>query len=120
MPFTLLVGPGTESPSAAVEERSFDKPIVTIGRGATCDLILKDVRRAVSSRHAEIRRKDDSHVLVDTRSTNGTFLNHEKLTTAAVVITGDHFKCGNTSFGIQVEESDSFSLSDVLYHSPQD
>jgi type VI secretion system protein ImpI len=79
MPFTLLVGPGTESPSAAVEERSFDKPIVTIGRGAACDLILKDVRRAVSSRHAEIRRKDDSHVLVDTRSTNGTFLNDRRI-----------------------------------------
>ncbi|MGE3153433.1 MAG: type VI secretion system-associated FHA domain protein TagH [Nitrospiraceae bacterium] len=79
MPFTLLVGPGTESPHAAVEERSFDKPIVTIGRAATCDLILKDVRRAVSSRHAEIRRKDDHWVLVDTRSTNGTFLNDRRI-----------------------------------------
>lgn len=79
MPFTLLVGPGTESPHAAVEERSFDKPIVTIGRVATCDVILKDVRRAVSSRHAEIRCKDDQCVLVDTKSTNGTFLNGRRI-----------------------------------------
>jgi type VI secretion system FHA domain protein len=80
MGFTLIVGTGTQSQDAAVQSRSFEKPIVTIGRAATCDVALKDVQRVVSSRHAEIRRKEDQFVLIDMGSTNGTFLNDRRIT----------------------------------------
>jgi len=75
---------------------------------------------ALSAHHASLCHHHGQWWLEDLNSTNGTFLNREKLTTAAVVITGDHFKCGNTVFGIQVEESDGFSLTDALYHSSQE
>ena len=38
-----------------------------------------DLDDAVSRRHAEIRRHDEGYFLVDTMSTNGTYLNGEKL-----------------------------------------
>jgi len=41
--------------------------------------------------------------LEDMNSTNGTQLNREKLGTAAVIITGDEFKCGNTSFSVRID-----------------
>jgi type VI secretion system FHA domain protein len=58
----------------------FDQPVVTIGRAATADLVLKDPQRMVSSRHGEIRRRGSSWILVDLGSTNGTELNEVRLT----------------------------------------
>lgn len=46
---------------------------ITIGRGATCDIVLTDVR--VSQRHAWMGIVDNRAVLRDLQSTNGTFLN---------------------------------------------
>lgn len=61
-------------------ERVFDQPVVTIGRAATADLVLKDPQRMVSSRHGEVRRRGSSWILVDLGSTNGTALNEVRLT----------------------------------------
>jgi pSer/pThr/pTyr-binding forkhead associated (FHA) protein len=64
---------------------------------------------ALSAHHARLAHHHGQWWLEDLNSTNGTLLNRERLTTPAVVITGDEFKCGNTVFGIQVEDSDGFS-----------
>jgi pSer/pThr/pTyr-binding forkhead associated (FHA) protein len=85
----------------------FLQPEVVIGRDPNCDLALMD--EALSAHHARLAHHHGQWWLEDLNSTNGTFLNREKLTTSAVVITGDQFKCGNTVFGIQVEESDGLS-----------
>jgi pSer/pThr/pTyr-binding forkhead associated (FHA) protein len=93
-------------------ERQFSQPQIMIGRDTKCDLSMAD--EALSAHHARLTYHHGQWWLEDLNSTNGTFLNREKLTTPAVVITGDHFKCGNTVFGIQVEDSDGLSLSDAL------
>jgi pSer/pThr/pTyr-binding forkhead associated (FHA) protein len=93
-------------------ERQFSQPQIMIGRDTKCDLSMTD--EALSAHHARLTYHHGQWWLEDLNSTNGTFLNREKLTTPAVVITGDHFKCGNTVFGIQVEDSDGLSLSDAL------
>lgn len=85
----------------------FLQPEVVIGRDPNCDLALMD--EALSAHHARLAHHHGQWWLEDLNSTNGTFLNRERLTTSAVVITGDQFKCGNTVFGIQVEESDGLS-----------
>lgn len=105
---TLSINPdqGTES------KRQFSQPEVMIGRDTQCDVSIMD--EALSAHHARLTHHHGQWWLEDLNSTNGTFLNREKLTTAAVVITGDHFKCGNTVFGIQVEDSDGLSLRDAL------
>jgi len=87
--------------------RRFLQPEVMIGRDPNCDVAIID--EALSAHHARLAHHHGQWWLEDLNSTNGTFLNREKLNTPAVVITGDKFKCGNTVFGIQVEDSDGLS-----------
>lgn len=87
--------------------RRFLQPEIMIGRDPNCDLAIID--EALSAHHARLAHHHGQWWLEDLDSTNGTFLNREKLNTPAVVITGDKFKCGNTVFGIQVEDSDGLS-----------
>jgi pSer/pThr/pTyr-binding forkhead associated (FHA) protein len=98
--------------------RQFFQPQIMIGRDTNCDLSMMD--EALSAHHARLTHHHGQWWLEDLNSTNGTFLNREKLTTPAVVITGDHFKCGNTVFGIQVEDSDGLSFTEALYRSSQE
>ena len=92
--------------------RQFTQPQIMIGRDTKCDLSMMD--EALSAHHARLTHHHGQWWLEDLNSTNGTFLNREKLTTPAVVITGDHFKCGNTVFTIQVEDSDELSFTKAL------
>jgi pSer/pThr/pTyr-binding forkhead associated (FHA) protein len=92
--------------------RRFLQPEIMIGRDPNCDLSMMD--EALSAHHARLAHHHGQWWLEDLNSTNGTFLNKEKLTTAAVVITGDKFKCGNTVFGIQVEENNGLSPTRTL------
>ena len=92
--------------------RSFSQPEIMIGRDPNCDLSMMD--EALSAHHARLVHHHGQWWLEDLNSTNGTFLNREKLTTPAVVITGDKFKCGNTVFDIQVEDSDGLSPTKAL------
>lgn len=80
MPFTLVIRSRRDQDGAPASERVFDQPVVTIGRAAGADLVLKDPQRMVSSRHGEIRRRGSSWILVDLGSTNGTALNGVRLT----------------------------------------
>ena len=93
-------------------QKQFSQPQIMIGRDTKCDVSTMD--EALSAHHARLTHHHGQWWLEDLNSTNGTFLNREKLTTPAVVITGDHFKCGNTIFSIQVEQSDGFALTNEL------
>ena len=80
MPFTLVIRSRRDQDGAQASERVFEQPVVTIGRAANADVVLKDPQRMVSSRHGEIRRQGPSWILVDLGSTNGTELNGARLT----------------------------------------
>jgi serine/threonine-protein kinase len=54
-----------------------DAVVVTIGRKADNDLVIDNL--AVSSHHARIAKLDSGFVIQDTGSTNGIFLNGEKV-----------------------------------------
>lgn len=84
--------------------RHFSQPEIMLGRDANCDFSVMD--DALSAHHARITFHHGQWWLEDLHSTNGTFLNHEKLTSAVVVITGDEFKCGKTVFSIRVDADD--------------
>ena len=47
----------------------------TVGRASSNDLVLPDVERIISHRHASIQFEDGSYYLTD-NSINGTFINH--------------------------------------------
>jgi|SRR5215208_1705221 len=87
--------------------KPFAQPEIMIGRDTNCDLSVID--EALSAHHARITFHHGQWWLEDLNSTNGTFLNREKLMTAAVVITGDEFKCGNTIFSIRIDADDKLS-----------
>ena len=84
--------------------RHFTQSEMILGRDTNCDLSMMD--EALSAHHARLTYHHGQWWLEDLNSTNGTFLNHEKLTTPVVVITGDQFKCGNTIFGIRVDDDE--------------
>jgi FHA domain len=65
-----------------------------IGRGAECDLRLDDT--FVSQEHARIFAKDGSWYVEDLGSTNGTFVNEQRLSAPAMLTTGDRIRIGTT------------------------
>lgn len=53
-----------------------DHDVITIGRGADCDIVIPE--RSVSRRHARIERRNQGYLLIDLGSKNGTHVNgHE-------------------------------------------
>lgn len=99
--FYIRIDDGKES------SRRFSQPEITLGRDAHCDLSVRD--DALSAHHARVLFHHGQWWLEDLSSTNGTFLNHQRLITPAVLITGDEFKCGNTTFSIRIDADDGHS-----------
>jgi signal transduction histidine kinase len=65
----------------------------TLGRDATNRVQLNDSE--ISRRHAEIRRTDDGILVADLASSNGTFVNTEKIT-ERLLKNGDRVQIGRT------------------------
>ncbi len=80
--------------------RSFSQAEVTLGRDPSCDLQLED--ETVSVRHARLSYHHGQWWVEDLDSTNGTSLNKEKLSTAAVLMTGDEIKCGKVRVNVSL------------------
>jgi pSer/pThr/pTyr-binding forkhead associated (FHA) protein len=89
--------------------RHFSQPEIMLGRDSNCDFSVID--DTLSAHHARITFHHGQWWLEDLNSTNGTYLNREKLHTPAVIITGDEFKCGNTVFSIRIDADDKLSPS---------
>lgn len=80
--------------------REFHVPEVVIGRDPACELPLS--HDTVSSRHARLSYHHNQWWLEDLHSTNGTFLNDERVYTPVVIISGDELRCGKESLTIQI------------------
>ena len=76
--------------SRAGERERFDKSVVTIGRHPLSDLRFDpQTELEVSTRHAELREDDHHWSVFDPGSTNGTFVNGERVVGSHRVHTGD-------------------------------
>jgi hypothetical protein len=69
---------------------------VKIGRSAPADIILPDSR--VSRAHCVVRLADDQLEVSDLNSTNGTFINGERIAGSAVLPVGSVLMVGSVSF----------------------
>ena len=77
-----------------VEGRTF-----IVGRDGGSDIVLKDDTE-VSRSHAKLDPREDGTVLVtDLGSTNGTFVNGQRISGSVVLRDGDNVRFGDTSFG---------------------
>ena len=94
--FTVVI---TEK-GGAQRRMDFDKNEVTIGRVQGNDIILP--KGNVSKRHSRIVLKDNRFIVVDLKSTNGTYVNGRKITSPLVVKSGDKIYIGD--FILTLEE----------------
>jgi len=87
----------------------FDKPEVTIGRVAGNDIVLP--KGNVSKRHARIVLKDGKFIIVDLKSTNGTYVNGRKITSPLVIKETDKIYIGDYIMG--VDENGEGEMADA-------
>ena len=81
--------------AAVGEMYKISKTETTIGRGSQADIQVID--EGISRAHAAIRLDGDQVVVVDLGSTNGTFLNGEKVGPQTALSDGDKIQVGSTT-----------------------
>ncbi len=89
-PATLLVHESEGAKPRAVRLTS----TMAIGRDAGCELRIDDTY--ASTQHARIFGKGDAWYVEDLGSTNGTFVNDQRLATPAMLQPGDRVRVGTT------------------------
>ena len=88
--FSLVIQEGpTPGLSAPLIQETF-----LIGRDPSSDLHIQDIE--VSRRHARLISQSGGHALEDLGSTNGTFVNGERIRTITVLHPGDSIRLGET------------------------
>ncbi len=78
------------------KEHQLVNTISTIGRGVENDVVI--VSKRVSREHARIRREGRKLFLEDLDSTNGTFLNDQRIQSPVVLRDGDRILIGDAVF----------------------
>ena len=74
-----------------------NKSVMVIGRNPACDIFIDDLY--MSSKHAQLWTKGGEWYLGDMGSTNGTFVNGERLDRRAVALdSGDRIRVGQLEF----------------------
>ena len=80
----------------AGERHVFDQPVIAVGRHPSSDLRFDPERDLdVSTRHAEIRGTKGRYVIHDNTSTNGTFVNGERVLPDRELHDGDRIAFGD-------------------------
>lgn len=72
-----------------------------IGRDPDCECTLPSEK--VSVRHARLSYHQNQWWIDDLNSTNGSFLNQEPILASAVVVDGDHLRCGDVVMTILLD-----------------
>jgi hypothetical protein len=89
-PHKIVISQGNQAGTLA----SLDAGEVMIGRGADCQLILDD--DYVSTRHARVAAVEDGHYVEDLGSTNGTYVNGQRITAPTMITLADTVRIGKT------------------------
>lgn len=82
------------------EEYYYVQPIVNVGRGATNDLSINN--ETISSHHARLAYNLSQWWLQDLNSTNGTYINGQRLMASMVLTTGDMIGFGEVNLMVSI------------------
>ena len=72
---------------------------LTVGRAPTATLTIDD--SYLSAVHTRIFRRGDHYMVEDLGSTNGTYVNRQKVTAAVAVAVGDRISTGNIDWDVR-------------------
>jgi len=87
------------------QEHPLKKNVMLMGRAVENDIVIMDKRS--SRAHASVRREGRKIILEDHGSTNGTYLNGERLQHAVQLRDGDQIKIGDVIFTFNDPEGTS-------------
>lgn len=82
-----------------------NKPELVIGRESGCDIVINIAE--VSRRHARLRSEAGGYIVEDLGSTNGTFVNGQRISGPVALRPGDRIQLGDAvTLAYQVEQYD--------------
>jgi pSer/pThr/pTyr-binding forkhead associated (FHA) protein len=79
-----------------------DGPVI-VGRSPDAEVHVNEV--AISTEHARLEQTDAGFTLCDLGSTNGTYVNGQRLVGTVVLVSGDSVRMGSTTFTFVTRES---------------
>ncbi len=107
---TLVLIPVGDEAAQAYPRGKFQLPEVVLGRSAANEYPLAD--DTVSGRHARFSYHHKQWWIEDLHSTNGTFLNDERLNVPTVVVSGDELRIGDLNLLLSIGEKEGESSND--------
>lgn len=81
---------------------TFHGPEVIVGRSMSSDFPIVD--ETVSARHARFSYHHNQWWVEDFHSTNGTFINDERVSVPTVIVSGDDLRVGQINLFIEISE----------------
>ena len=94
-PLTIMIDSGP-----LTGNHTFSQNEVVIGREESCDISITDP--IISSRHARLIYRNTHWWIEDLMSTNGTFLNDERVEAPAILINGDELRIGKNILVVDI------------------
>ncbi len=86
---------------ATDQKQIFTKPELRIGRDPSCEIRLND--ETVSNQHARLSYRNKQWWIEDLLSTNGTFLNDERVETPTILINEDEIRVGKILMIVEIQ-----------------
>jgi pilus assembly protein CpaF len=87
------------------DRKKFDQPEITIGRVAGNDIVL--AKGNISKRHSRIVLRDAKFIIVDLKSTNGTYVNGRRISAPQVLKSPDKVYIGDYTIQVEGDEMDA-------------
>lgn len=103
-------------------QREFNQPVIKVGRDPQqCDIVFNQATWPMVSRvHAELRIEERRCLLIDNKSTQGTFLNQHAVVGEEEIQTGDQIQFGldGPILGLEIIEEKQVDLLDTPVATP--
>ena len=86
-----------------IVKKSFRKMEIILGRDPSVDFPLKN--ETISLRHCKISYLNKQWWVEDLKSTNGTYLNNDPVTTETILTNGDQLRTGKVEISININQN---------------